>query len=156
MGLGELTLNLEGVSSWTKTPTKGKPGPACIGVILRDETVGVIAKFTASVGIRDSNEVEFLAILTALDLSSDKEWIRKGTLIVESNSKLALAWIKSSCPWKLCFYGNKMKNLQWSLGNVILTHKTRESNEIADSLAQEGASSNSFSVEWYNLVCILR
>lgn len=98
-------------------------------------------------------EIEFLAILRALDLSSYKEWIRKGTLIVESDSKVVLTWSKSSCPWKLWFYGNKMKNIQWRMGNVTLSHKTRESNEIADSLAKEGASSYGSWVKWCNLVC---
>lgn len=78
---GDLTLNLEGVPSWTKAPrqqsrsiwdppppkmlkwnvdgsAKGKLGPAGISGILRDEIRRVIANFAASVGIRDSNEAD--------------------------------------------------------------------------------------------------
>lgn len=90
----------------------------------------------AHVGVMDSNEAEFIA---SLELSFDKEWLKRGNLIIESDSKVALAWVSSSCPWKLRFYGNKLRNLQRVMGNVTFVHKTRESNELADSLAKEGA-----------------
>lgn len=88
-------------------------------------------------GIRDSNEAEFLAIVTALELSLEREWLKEGSIVVESDSKVALAWIKSSCPWNLRFYSNKLRNLLWFLRNVTFNHKSRESNEIVDSLANE-------------------
>lgn len=78
----------------------------------------MVAGFAASVGIRDSNEAEFLAILTSLEISLDKEWLKEGSLIVELDSNVALAWIKSSCPWQLRFSDNKIKNILGFLKNV--------------------------------------
>lgn len=77
---------------------KGKPGPAGIWGVLRDDKGCVLAIFVASIGIRGSNEAEFLAIVKALEMSLEKEWLKEGSLIVESDSKVALAWIKSSSP----------------------------------------------------------
>lgn len=43
-------------------------------VITKDACT--LAKFAAPVGIRDSNETEFLAIVLALELSIGKEWLK--------------------------------------------------------------------------------
>lgn len=108
----------------------------------------VLAKFATLVGLRDSSEAEFITIVTALELSFEKEWLKRDSLIVELDSNVSLAWVKSSCPWILVFYGNKLRNIQWVLGNVTFVHKTRESNGIVDSLAKEGASLDGSWVNW--------
>lgn len=98
---GDLVINLDGVSSWKKVTnqrvkskwdpppprswkwnvdgsSKGKLGPAGIGGVLRDDKGRVLAKFAAHTGIRDSNEAEILAIVTALELSLETEWLKMG------------------------------------------------------------------------------
>lgn len=40
-------------------------------------------------------------IVNALDLSLEKEWLKGGSLIVKSDSKVAISWAKTTCPWKL-------------------------------------------------------
>jgi ribonuclease HI len=56
--------------------------------------------------LRDSKEAEFLAIVFALKLSLDREWLRKRDIIVESDSQNALARVhrKDSCPWNFRFF----------------------------------------------------
>lgn len=103
---------------------KGKSGPTGIRGVLRDDKGCVLVKFAASVGIRDSNEAEFIAVIYALELSLEKEWLKLGSLIVESDSKVALAWIKSTCPSHLRFFGNKLRNILWIMKKVSFTHKT--------------------------------
>lgn len=166
-------VNIEGVSSWKSNPkprlqstwepppsktwkwnvdgsARGKPGPTGIGGVLRDEKGTILSKFAAGVGIRESNEAEFLAIVKALELSMGRDWLKHGNLIVESDSKVALSWAKSGCPWKLQFYGNKLRNLLLVLGNVSMIHKNRESNEIADNLAKDGSSLGGSWVKWFD------
>lgn len=81
----DLVSNLERVSSWKKTyqnkrktqwkppplrtskwnvdgSSKGKPGLAGIGGILRDDKAHGLSKFVALAGVRDSNEAEFLVV----------------------------------------------------------------------------------------------
>lgn len=62
---------------------------------------------------------------------------------------MALAWVSSTCPWKLRFYENKLKNPQWLLGNVTLIHRNRESNDLANCLAKEGASMDNAWAKWF-------
>ncbi|MCH93148.1 N-terminal acetyltransferase complex ARD1 subunit-like protein [Trifolium medium] len=47
--------------------SKGKPGAAGIGGVLRNDRGDIVAQFAASIGVRDSNEAEFLAIVFALE-----------------------------------------------------------------------------------------
>ena len=56
---GMLKLNVDGA-------VRGKSGPAGIGGVLRNDKGEVLLMFSKSVGIRDSNEAEVLAILEAL------------------------------------------------------------------------------------------
>lgn len=49
--------------------SKGKPGEAGIGGVLRDGQGVVIAMFSAHVGIKDSNEAEFMASVFPLEMS---------------------------------------------------------------------------------------
>lgn len=116
--------------------------------MLRDDSGCVLAKFAAFVGVRDSNEAEFIVIVIALEVSLEKDWLKRGCLIVESNSKVAISWAKTNCPWKLRFYSNKLRNLLALLRNVYLTHKNREPNGIADGVAKEGSAMEGSWVRW--------
>jgi hypothetical protein len=119
----DLSRSLEAVCNWNKKQTvskslewkrppqnvwkwnvdgssRGKPGAASIGGVLRNDCGEIAAKFAVSIGVKESNEAEFLAIVFALEQSLDKEWLSNGTIIVESDSRNALAWVDNSgaCP----------------------------------------------------------
>lgn len=100
-----------------------------------------IGMFSAPIGIRDSNEAEFMAITYALEMSLQKAWILEKDLIVESDSRNALSWVNNieTCPWNLRFFANKVKNMLVLLNSVSFVHRCREANDVADSLAKEGA-----------------
>lgn len=72
-----------------------------------------------------------------------------GSLIMGSDSRVVLAWAKSYYPWHSRFFGNNLKNMLWILKNVSVTHRNRESNHLADSLAKEGASLQGSWVKWF-------
>ncbi|KAL6527395.1 hypothetical protein OROGR_016485 [Orobanche gracilis] len=109
-----LKWNVDGSSN-------GKPGNAGIGGVLRDHNGLILCKFAASVGIKDSNEAEFLAIIFAVETSLKQPRSMEKDLIIESDSSNAVSWIKRKreCPWSL-----------------------REANHIADALAKQGARAN--------------
>lgn len=108
--------------------SKGKPGMAGIGGLLRDHQGEIRAMFAASVGERDSNEAEFMAIVFALEMSLQQDWLQQAEIIVESDSKNALVWVerKEECPWNLRFYCNKLNNILLILKNVSFVHNNRE------------------------------
>lgn len=66
--------------------------------------------------------------------------MREREIIIESNFKNALAWVKreEEWPWNVRFLYNNMKNILLILKGVIFEHKNREANDIADPLAKEG------------------
>ncbi|KAK2449388.1 hypothetical protein QL285_008590 [Trifolium repens] len=88
----------------------------------------VFSTIAISIGIKDSNEAEFLAIVFALKQSLDKEWLSSSNIIVKSDSKNALAWVNNceSCPWSL-----------------------REANSVADELEKKGSSMEGTWIQWY-------
>lgn len=115
-GPGEVAYKLECVKLWRKSKeqrttiiwcppppnkfkwnvdgsSKGKPGPAGMAGLLRNVQGIIKALFAASVGILDSNEAEFVAIVFVLEMSLQKEWLKEKKFIVESDSKIALAYI---------------------------------------------------------------
>lgn len=102
--------------------------PASIGGILRDDRGVVKAYFAASIGIKDSNEAEFIAMVFALEMSLQKEWLREKEIIVESDSKNALAWInrRDEYPWDLRFYCNKLYNILQVLKRLVSRIKTEK------------------------------
>lgn len=74
-------------------------------------------------------------------MSLQKEWIKNREIIIESDSENAIAWAnkREESPWNLRFYCNKLQNILLILRNDVFIHKNREANQIADSLAKEGA-----------------
>lgn len=63
---GMLEWNVDGAA-------QGKPGRVGIGGILWDHTGDYHCVFSNPLGIRDSNEAEFIAIVFAIEISKDKE-----------------------------------------------------------------------------------
>lgn len=102
--------------------SKGKPGPAGIRGVLRDNQGIIKVLFAASIGLRDSNETEFVAIVFALEMTLQQEWVKNLEIIVESDSKNAIAWVNKieGCPWNLRFYYNKLQNILCILGMLYL------------------------------------
>ncbi|OMO53991.1 reverse transcriptase [Corchorus capsularis] len=68
----------------------GKPGPAGIGGILRDEAGNSLVVFSKSIGVADSNYAEFVAIREAFIIFSASKWCDSHFLIVESDSENAV------------------------------------------------------------------
>lgn len=81
----------------------------------------------------------FLAIVFALEMSLQQDWLREMEIIIETDSKIAPAWInkEEEGPWNWRFHCNKLRNILLVLKNVIFTHRNREANYVADSLTKK-------------------
>lgn len=53
--------------------TKGKPDKEDIVGVVQDSNDNIVVKFAASIGIRDSNKAEFLALVFTLEVSPERE-----------------------------------------------------------------------------------
>ncbi|KAA3472272.1 leucine-rich repeat receptor-like serine/threonine-protein kinase BAM3 [Gossypium australe] len=73
------------------------------GGILRDNDGHLRGIFFGLLGHLDSHIAEVIAIRTAFKLYVESQWFGKFGLVIESDSMVAVAWIRNkvSKPWKL-------------------------------------------------------
>ena len=128
--MGMLKFNVDGTA-------RGKRGQQVFGewgVLCNDKGV-ILCVFSESVGVRDSNEAEVLAILEALRIFSRS---LQGRLIVGSDSSNGISWVMNSTvkPWKFQFFLNEIKEFA-SSHSVVFSHVIRTANGLVDPLAKQ-------------------
>lgn len=124
----KLIIHTDGVS-------KGNPGRASIGVIIRDEKGGLVAAISQSIGRATNNQAEYRAIIAALEealpLDADK-------VELNSDSELVVRQIKGQYRVRkeaLRPLYERVKQLQGSLKGFKIKHVPRQQNREADKLA---------------------
>lgn len=129
--VGTLKFNVDGA-------TKGKLGLAHIVGVLRNHKGEVLYMFSKHVEIKDSNEVDVLAILEALRIYRSSY---HQSLTVESDSSHstnAIAWMESfRGPRKMQFLLNEISCLVFEM-QVLFQHLCRSANGMTDCLAKQG------------------
>ncbi|KAL4366278.1 hypothetical protein GQ457_05G030610 [Hibiscus cannabinus] len=119
----------------------GSFGAAGIGGILRNSGGLPLFKFAESVVYSDPTGAELKAILKACQLFLYSEWRSEGSLIIESDSLLAVNWINNVCqsPAVFCDLVREcsvlLKQHKW---RIIFAY--RESNCVAHGLAKMGVN----------------
>jgi len=120
---------------FTDGVSRGNPGRAAIGAIIRDERGTVIASISRSIGRATNNLAEYAALIAAL-----QEAIKAGASQVEvrSDSELIVRQINGRYRVKnaaLVPLHNKVRELQGQLESFSISHIPREQNVEADRLA---------------------
>ena len=59
-------MSTEKLVIFTDGAARGNPGPAAIGVVLKDEKGAVVAEISRSLGKRTNNQAEYLAVIGGL------------------------------------------------------------------------------------------
>ncbi|KAJ7960539.1 Ribonuclease H protein [Quillaja saponaria] len=141
---GWLKLNVDGL-------TLGKPGPARIGGVLRDQEGNVKAMFSNSIGIADSNSAKLKAICGARNLVASNVIGMDMKVIVESDSTIATNWVKNvgSRPWK---YDQLFTRIEKGIGKikrVKFKHVGRSANNMENSLAKLGVARKDPFSAWF-------
>ena len=133
--IGFLKFNVDGSAV-------GKPGPAGIGGVLRDDHENVKIVFSKAVGIMDSNLTELLAVREAFIVFAASKWAKTHSLLIESDSSNVVNWIKcpQSAPWRMKKYISHIESLKLQLSSWHIDHIPREMNDVADSLAKSGVN----------------
>lgn len=90
---------------------------------------------------QDSNYSKLMTIFYAFKLFGSTFLVGSSKLIIESDSKVALVWVKERrlrprALWKTC---NEIDSLCNVIGDIAFGHTLREANAMADSLAKFGA-----------------
>jgi len=128
-------LKIEHVIINTDGASQGNPGPAAIGVTIRDERKRQLASISRRIGRTTNNQAEYQAIIAALE-----EAIKLGANRVElrSDSELVVKQINGQYRVKnasLKPLHQKVNQLRGQLGGFSITHVNREQNKEADHLA---------------------
>ena len=128
MKLYKAIINADGAS-------RGNPGPAAIGAILKDEQGKLIAQISQSIGRTTNNQAEYRAVIAALE-----EALKLGVKQIELNadSELLVKQLNGKYRVKnaaLKPLYQRVKQLQSSLESLTISHVPREQNREADLLA---------------------
>nr|GEU59054.1 reverse transcriptase [Tanacetum cinerariifolium] len=116
------------------------PGPAGISEVLRNNCGVVLALFSISVGVLDSNVAEVMVIKEACRMVNKNLHLSASRNIVESDSINVVSWVRHPLerPWRLLSHFHEIDLLFSSNGNRSIAHIKREGNCEADKLAKEG------------------
>lgn len=123
--------------------SRGNPGPAAYGVVIRDPRGEVIAKLKKYIGRGTNNVAEYYGLIAALDYAQD-HGIR--ALRVESDSELLVKQVcghyKVKSP-ELRPLFEQARKMAASLESFGIEHVYREQNAEADRLVNEALDETS-------------
>lgn len=117
---------------------RGNPGPAGIGVVLRDGSGEVIGEIAEGIGSETNNVAEYSAVIAGLELA-----LSKGVTEIEvfMDSQLVINQLKGE--WKI--KNDRLRTLAVKARALLnrferhsLEHVGRELNSDADKLANQG------------------
>lgn len=119
----------------TDGASKGNPGRAAIGVIIRDEKGALVASISQSIGRATNNQAEYIAIIAALEKVLPLE---ADNVELNSDSELVVKQVKGQYRVRketLRPLYERVKQLQSSLKGFKIKHVPRQQNREADKLA---------------------
>jgi ribonuclease HI len=130
VGLKKTVIFADGAS-------RGNPGPAAVGAVIKDEQGRLIASISQRIGKATNNQAEYRAIVAALE-----EAIRFGArrVDIKMDSELVVKQINGEYRVKkvtLKPLYRQVKRMQGSLGSFTITHIPRWQNSEADKLANK-------------------
>ena len=134
--------------------SRGNPGNAGIGGVLRDRNGKILCLFSFSVGWVDAISAEIYAIHRACQLLIDKQHIVGRNITIFSDSKSVVSWCNGED------FGNlNLVNLVYDIRQLIqswngfeIKFLPRELNSFADCLAKNSSNGCGNRLEWGDLI----
>ena len=122
--------------------SRGKPGPAGIGGVLRDHTTTVKLVFSKAIGVADSNVAELLAVREVLSVYANSRWASSHRLIIECDSSNVVKWVTNPIcsPWSVRKIISQIEIYKAQLSECEIVHILRNGNDIANALAKFGVT----------------
>ncbi|MBS1840331.1 MAG: reverse transcriptase-like protein [Acidobacteria bacterium] len=117
--------------------SRGNPGPASYGVVVRDPKGEIVARLKKYIGRMTNNVAEYYGLIAALDYAQSNN-IR--ALRIESDSELLVKQMRGQYKVKsedLKPLFERAKKMSQSLASFRIDHVYREQNAEADALANE-------------------
>jgi ribonuclease HI len=117
--------------------SRGNPGPASYGVVIRDDSGAIVARLKKYIGRSTNNVAEYFGLIAALDYAQTHDL---HSLHVESDSELLVKQMRGQYRVKspeLQPLFERAKKMSQSLASFRINHVYREQNLEADALANE-------------------
>lgn len=117
--------------------SRGNPGPASYGVVIRDGRGETVARLKKYIGRTTNNVAEYYGLIAALDYAQSQS-LR--ALRIESDSELLVKQMRGQYKVKsedLKPLYERAKKMSQSLESFRIDHVYREQNKEADALANE-------------------
>ena len=125
----------------TDGAARGNPGPAAIGVTIKDEKGNLLASISRRIGITTNNQAEYMAIITALEKVVS---LGAKRVDVRADSELIVKQINGRYRVKniaLRSLYQKVVQLIGSLEDFTISYIPRRQNSEADKLANRALDS---------------
>jgi len=130
-------LNVNKVIIHTDGAARGNPGPAAIGIIIKDEKGNLLARISRCIGVTTNNQAEYQAIITALEKAIS---LSGRQVVLKSDSELVVKQINGQYKIKntgLRALYQRVVQLIGSLESFSVSYIPREQNAVADALANK-------------------
>ena len=120
--------------------SRGNPGPAGSGAVVRDETGKIVIEVSEYLGITTNNVAEYTGILRALERLFEREGeaAKDGVVTIKMDSMLVVKQMNGEYKIKhpnLIPLAAHVKELSKEFKSVSFAHVYREHNKEADKLA---------------------
>ena len=125
------------VSMFTDGGARGNPGPAAIGVVIKDNKHKVVHKVGKYIGVATNNDAEYNALIEGLVFLAGLNYSQ---VICHLDSELVVMQLKGLYKVKnvkIKKYWNKVKALEKNFGHIEYKHVKREKNWEADELVNQ-------------------
>lgn len=123
----KLTINTDGGA-------RGNPGPAGIGVVIKDDSDKVVFQLGLAIGVATNNIAEYTALIKALEAAKG---LGGAELAIRMDSELIVKQMLGQYKIKeptLQSLAARVLVLKNSFAKVSFTHVRREQNKEADAL----------------------
>lgn len=126
---------------WVDGASRGNPGPAAIGAVIKDEESRPIARISQHIGTTTNNQAEYRAIIAALEKAIE---LGAKYIQVNSDSELVVKQINGRYRVKKATLKplyQQVKQRQSLLEGFTITHIPRRQNTEADKLTNAALDS---------------
>jgi len=128
---------------YTDGASRGNPGPASIGVVVKNDKEKILKEYSKTIGETTNNDAEYQAVIFVLKKMKalfGKKNIKNYEILIKSDSQLLVFQLTGKYKIK---HPNIEKlfiqvwNLKVDYHKVDFEHIPREQNKLADQLANE-------------------
>lgn len=128
---------------YTDGGSRGNPGPAALGVVIKDEKGNLVKKYGEQIGEKTNNEAEYEAVIFALKKARHlfgKKNTKNMKLEIRMDSELVANQLANKYKIEtesLFPLFIKIHNLKMDFGEIVFKYIPREKNKEADRLLNQ-------------------